>query len=77
VGKEYVQLTDQERSDYRKVMQMIFRKDGHGRFLVDDLVRENQEWETNQRWMKSIFNLVKKPKREITTKDSLDKVTCL
>lgn len=55
---DFFNLSDEERQNYSKVMNMIFRRDSKGNYLVEDLVRENQSWETNDRCMRSIFNLV-------------------
>jgi hypothetical protein len=55
---EFFKITEEERQNYNKVMSMIFRKNSKGNYLVEDLVRENQSWETNERCMRSIFNLV-------------------
>ena len=43
MGNEFFDITDQERINLRKVMNRILRKDGKGNFLVEDLVRENQD----------------------------------
>ena len=56
------EVSDKRRQDLTKVMDMIYRKDSKGNYLVEDLVRENAQWETNQRCMRSIFGLVQKPK---------------
>ena len=49
LDKEFFNITPEESKNYKKIMNMIFRKDGKGKFLVEDLVRENQDWENNER----------------------------
>ncbi|CAI2385116.1 unnamed protein product [Moneuplotes crassus] len=77
---DFFDMSDEERKNYRKVMEMICRKDGKGKILVADLVRDNEGWETNEKCMKSLFNLIgnkhhkekKKPLSTFGTKRSFD-----
>ena len=59
-GEKMFKVSEDEEENHLKVMNMIYNKDSKGNFLIEDLVRDHKQWEYNQRWMKSIFNLVKK-----------------
>ena len=66
-------VSEEEAENHLKVMNMIFNKDSKGNFLIEDLVREHKQWEYNQRWMRSIFNLVKKRKPIKDKEETADK----
>lgn len=48
-GSELYIVSEQKRKDLTKIMDMIYRKDSKGNYLVQDLVRDSKQWENNQR----------------------------